>query len=90
MKTFNRHGVASGREPREVKQWLRHRTYNLFVVVTVIPFFLLAVAANLFEHVDEFVGGFAGGRTRKSTFPVRGNQVNGDRGVGEVPGTRHR
>jgi hypothetical protein len=39
-----------------VKIRLRHITYGAFVAVVVIPFFLLAVAARLFEQADELCG----------------------------------
>lgn len=39
-----------------MKTWLRHGTYKVFVAVVVIPFFLLAVAAYLYERSDELCG----------------------------------
>jgi hypothetical protein len=39
-----------------VKIRLRHGVYKVFVAVVVIPFFVLAVAARLFESADELCG----------------------------------
>lgn len=35
---------------------LRHGAYKVFVAVVVIPVFLLAVAARLYESADELCG----------------------------------